>query len=303
MTRAALAAVAVAAVAAVVAFLVLSGSVGGGGKSGGRSGGLVVVVSFPDLEDDVRLLACSSDVVRSLAPPGVDPHSYHLSVEDYQLLRRADLVISTGHAPFEVELAEKVPASKLIVIPSLLEKLGGRILLNPNTGKENLHMPIYDPENYKLFMKYVAERLAELNPKCKSHYLAALRNVVERIDKLERSAPRLNVSAVASAPPAQYAVEWMGVRIVRLLVPEHGVPPSTSDVRAVQDLLKGGKVGLVVVICDNNGRPLGPADKRLVELAREYGVPSICVPAPYLPGSIPDKLAKVVGEVKALAAG
>ena len=64
------------------------------------------MVSFPNLAYDVGLLACEDDRIVSLAPAGSDPHEYQLTPEDVELLRRADLIISTGHVPFEARIKE-----------------------------------------------------------------------------------------------------------------------------------------------------------------------------------------------------
>jgi zinc/manganese transport system substrate-binding protein len=302
--RAAVAALAAVIVAAVVAYasLQLAGRHAGHGQAGAEGGrGLFILVSFPNLAYDVKPLLCNGDEVRSIAPPGSDPHSYQLTLRDYELLRRADLVISTGHAPFEVKMSEKVPADKIIVIPDVIREHGGIILVNPDTGKENLHMPIYDPRNYEIFIGFLAEKLASLNPHCRSHYLAKAEDVIARVRQLENRAPHLNVTAVASVPAAQYAVEWMGIHIVKLLVKEHGLAPTPEDVKTVESLLAKGRVKVAVIVVDGKGEPLSPADRKLEALARRYGVPVLRVPAPFLPSSTLEKLEAVVEEAEKLA--
>jgi zinc/manganese transport system substrate-binding protein len=296
MARAvAIAALAVIVAAALAAYLLLKSS------GGGERHGLIIVVSFPNLVDDIKPLLCQGDRVYSLAPPGSDPHSYQLTVKDYRLLKEADLVITTGHAPFEVEVAKKTPKSKLIVIPYALKASGGKILVNPNTGQENLHMPIYDPENYKIFIRIVAVKLASLNPKCKNFYLSKSKEVESEVDNLVAKAPRLNVDAVGSEPPVQYAVSWMGIHIVKFLLSEHGLSPTPSEITAVRDLLSKGEARLVVIMVDSKGEPLTPVDAKLESIAKKYNVPVLKVPAPYLPGSMLEKLKIVVSEVEGLA--
>jgi len=140
---------AVLAAAAVTAYMTLQRKAGTV-----EHGGLLVLVSFPNLADDIKPLLCSGDQVRSIASPGIDPHSYQLTLNDFKLLRKASLVITTGHAPFEVEIEKKLPESRVIVIPKVVRKAGGIILLNPDTGQANLHMPICDPRNYRIFIRF-----------------------------------------------------------------------------------------------------------------------------------------------------
>ena len=97
--------------------------------------GLLIVVSFPNLAYDVELLACEDDTVISLAPPGMDPHDYQLTPSDVELLRRADLVISTAHAPFEVDIRRLVEEGRLsTVLVELPHVPGVRLLVNPITS-------------------------------------------------------------------------------------------------------------------------------------------------------------------------
>ena len=258
-------------------------------------GGLIVLVTFSNLVDDVKPLLCGGDRVEALVPPGVDPHSYQLKPSDIEKIRNADLVISTGHAPFEVKLRNLVPSDKLVEIPRIK---GIRLLRNPDTGQPNYHMPIYDPRNYIVFIDYVAHRLAELRPGCANHYLSAARSVAERVEALASRAPKLNVDAVGSVPPVQYPVEWLGVHVRLLLSPEAGVPPTPAILEKAKRMLSSGAVAVVMV---RGGEPATPIDARLESMARELGAPVLRVPAPFLPGSIPSKLEVVVEEASRLA--
>ncbi|ABM80236.1 metal ABC transporter substrate-binding protein [Hyperthermus butylicus] len=294
---AAIAATLVLVAASFTAYTILSR---GGNWTSSKNQGLIVVVSFPNLIDDIRQIVCSDDTVYSLAPPGVDPHSYQLTLRDYELLRRASIVVSTGHAPFETALAEKASSDKLIVIPDILREHGGRILVNPDTGKLNLHIPIYNPYNYRIFIGYLGERLAELRPSCAEVYRSNVAKVLERLNNITTVAPQLNVTAVGSTPSIQYAVEWLGIHVVKLLVREHGVGTSTEDLAEVKRLFEAGKAKLAVVMVLENGKPATPADEKLAELAEEYGIPILRVPAPYMAGSVLDKLEAVVAEARNL---
>ncbi len=262
-----------------------------------QSSGLKIVVTFYNLIYDVKPLLCSGDQVEALVPPGVDPHSYQLSPADVEKVKRADLVISTGHAPFEVKLRNLVPRDRLVEIPRIE---GIKLLRNPDTGQPNYHMPIYDPHNYIVFIDYVAHRLAELRPSCSSHYLSAAEKIKESVMSLIRRAPRLDVDAVGSLPPVQYPVEWLGIRVKLLLSPEEGVPPTPGILEEAKRMLREGAVAVVMM---RGGEPATPVDARLMSMARELGAPVLRVPAPFLPGSIPSKLRVVVEEAAGLRAG
>ncbi len=256
------------------------------------------MVSFPNLAYDVGLLACEDDKIASLAPAGSDPHEYQLTPEDVELLRRADLIISTGHVPFEARIKELEKEGEISgVLVELLHVPGVKLLVNPATGQPNCHMPIYDPENYKAFLAYLANLLAELRPSKAEAYRQKASEIIERINAIVRETPMLNLSAAADMPAAQYAVSWLGVRLCFLVVKEHGTPATPGDLLRLEEALADGSVSLVV-ICE----PVkSSASRQLEALAEEHGVPILRVPSPLAPSSILDKLAEISLRAKDLA--
>jgi zinc/manganese transport system substrate-binding protein len=279
-------------VAIVAAWALLSGSSGGSEESAEK--GLLIVVTFPNLRDDVRLLTCKGDKVVALVPPGADPHQFQLTPQAVETVKKADLIISTGHAPFELKLRDIVSEDKLIEIPRIN---GIKLLRNPVTGQPNYHMPIYDPSNYRVFVKYVAEKLGEARPDCRDVYRRNAEKVITELNRLVQEAPRLDLIAVGSAPPVQYAVSWLGLKVEWLLSPEHGVPPSPSGIEKARELLREGAVA---VIMETEGGLATVADRKLLELAEATGSPVMRIPPPYAPGPVIDKLRAVVESAKKL---
>ncbi len=261
--------------------------------------GLLLVVTFPSLTSDVKQLLCPQDRVISLVPPGVDPHTYTLSLEDIEEAKRADLVISTGHAPFEIKLRGYINTKRLVEIPRIP---GMRIENIIGTSSPNLHMPIYDPHNYIVFVNYVAKRLAELRPACSSHYLAMARKVSNKVVEITESSPRLNVQGVGSTPLVQYAVSWLGIRLKALMMtsPEAGI--TGQQFEKVKGLLASHRAEIAVIVSSSPGKctPMGKADEKTLALAKQYKVPVLCVPSPLVQEPIPDKLEAIIVQVKAL---
>ncbi|KSW11389.1 hypothetical protein CF15_00545 [Pyrodictium occultum] len=268
-----------------------STTVTGGGK------GLLVAVTFPNLKYDVEQLLCSDDSVYPIASSAIDPHEYQLTPEDISHVKKADLVISLAHAPFELKLRDIVESSKLLEVPNIP---GMRFLINPDTGKRNPHMIIYDPGNYIVFVKAVAEKLSALRPSCRKHYLEKAAWIEEQIKALMSSIPKLNATAVASLPYTQYAVSWMGIRVVKLLKKDAGVQVTPKDIEEVEKLMKEGKAKLAVIAVFN-GEPATPADEKLLELAEKHNVPVLRVPSPFGPGTMVNKLRAVVTDVEKLS--
>ncbi|HIP25359.1 MAG TPA: ABC transporter substrate-binding protein, partial [Archaeoglobus profundus] len=99
----------------------------------GSAKGLTIIVTFPNLEEDIKLVA-PKDVIKSIVPVGVDPHTYQLTPDDIESLKRADVIISTAHTHFEMKIKKMVEngeiKAKLVEIPEIP---GIKILKNPVT--------------------------------------------------------------------------------------------------------------------------------------------------------------------------
>jgi len=257
--------------------------------------GLLIVTTFPNIADEIKQIACEGDVVISIAPYGVDPHSYQLTPENIELLSKADVIISTAHAPFEISIGEMVRNKELkgalIEIPKLEEI---KILINPSTGKPNYHMPIYDPHNYKAFIKRVANTLAMLNPKCYQTYMEKAEKILQEVRDITSNASFTNLVAVADSPPTQYAVAWLGIKVKYLLIKEHGVSATPSDLLKIEEAISKGEVKLAVILSPTSQA----VSKKLEALAKKYGIPILYVPAPFSRGTIPEKLKVIIAQLK-----
>jgi len=259
--------------------------------------GLLIVTTFPSIADEVKQIACKEDTVVSLAPYGVDPHSYQLTPENIELLTRADVIISTAHAPFEVSIREIAQSIQLKAVLVEIPKLKGiKILQNPATNKPNYHMPIYDPSNYETFIKAVADTLANLNPKCFETYKENAEKIIQKIRVLKAYANYTNITAVADTPPTQYAVSWLGIKIKYLVIKEHGVSATPSDLLKIEEAISKGHIKLAIVLSPVNQA----ASKKLEELAAKYDIPVLYVPAHFSKGTFLEKLNTITSQLKAI---
>lgn len=257
---------------------------------------ILVVSTFPGVSDDIRLLTRGCDTIKvvPLAPPGSDPHHYSLRPGDVKLLDNASLVVSTGHAPFEKSIAKYVPQDKLIVIP----EIPGIHILRLPTGAVNLHMPIYDPRNYAVFMNYIAGKLETLDPNCSKIINKNKNYIFRNISILENYTNIMNgTPAVASSPLAEYPASWLGINITVYLSLQPGASAIPPDVIGrAEETLKNN--GLAIIIVDQEGAPVGQVDKSLEALALKYNAKILKIPAPYLPEPTLDKLETIASQVK-----
>lgn len=255
--------------------------------------GLIVVTTFHNIADDVEQLICSNDKVYALVPPGIDPHDYQLTPNDYELLNRANIIVSTTHTHFELKIAELVKSGHLKSVLVEIPKITGiKLLMLPNTDVLNYHAITYDPDNYIIFITNLSNILIAMRPECREDYVIKLHKVSSVINDIKGRSRNINLSAVASSPLVQYAVTWLGIDIKKFVIREHGVAPLPADVIAIEELLKNRLVDVVIV-----SEPGEEADRLLCDLAHKYSMPIIKVPSYASPGSTPTKLSMVVDQV------
>lgn len=253
--------------------------------------GVRVVATFSNLVHDLKLISCPRDEIDYLAPPGLDPHDYELRPSDLEKLKGADLILSLAHAPFEISIRELISKgeikAKLIEVPSIE---GIRIYNNPLTGQPNYHMPIYDPMNYLVLMRKLRESLKELNPTCSETYDTNYLEVESRIKSLMMEVRRINLTALASTPIAQYALEWIGIKVKFLLMKEEGLSATPSELSEIYRAARNKEIGIVITVGDEST----PVNLKAIEIANEFGIRRVNVPSPLEGSSIPDKLTKLI---------
>ncbi|MEZ0393610.1 MAG: zinc ABC transporter substrate-binding protein [Desulfurococcaceae archaeon] len=261
---------------AVALMILLLSPVGQVLAAGSSQRGLTIVVTFPSLYADVRALSCDVDNVISLVPPGVDPHEFELSPGSVRELAEADVIVSTLHAPFELQIhnlwAQGALRATLIEIP----KLGLRFFENPVTNATNYHMPVFDPFNFMIFARALSTTLAKLNPSAASCYEQRLLTILTNISTIIARAPPFACNAVGEAPFVQYSVEWAGINVVGLIMAEEGIEAPPSILSQYNAMAASGALGCVVL----SEPPASPsAHDYLVRFANEYHLKAITVPS------------------------
>ena len=255
---------------------------------------VLVIVTAPPLRGDIERVVCSGDVVVSLIPPGVDIHEYQLTTKDLELLKKASLIVSTGHTSFEFKIKELVERGELsATLLDILEIPGLKLSKNPVTGQLNYHMPVKDPSNYALFISHLVEELVSLNSEraeCYySNYIKLLRELYTSVLIHRDDYTGL---AVVDSPHSQYYVEWMGFRVVWILKYEEEVPVTAESLEVFRELLVNGSVR-VVFVTENF-----PHYSFIVEEASRHSVLVVKTPSPTSSVSILDGLKQVVEQLK-----
>lgn len=253
-----------------------------------------IIVTFSSLKPDVEQLICTGDQVEAIVPSNVDPHSYELRPSDVLKIKEADLIISTGHTYFEREIEELAREGEIrgevIVIPKIP---GIRLKLNPVTGQFNMHMPIYDPNNYKVFLMYLKNKLKTINPKCSEVYEKKTRDIINKVNELIEKVPKFKKKALAVSPLAQYAIEWLNVEIEGILLKEREAPLTPQDIVKFERKVSSQKVDLIIIVEDD---PL-QAREKVKEMAENYNIPILLIPSPLRYNTIPEKLNEIINRM------
>ncbi|MEB3860441.1 MAG: zinc ABC transporter substrate-binding protein [Desulfurococcales archaeon] len=258
------------------------------------SRGLVVVATFPGIEEELERLACSDDIVVT-ASFSADPHSPAVRPSFARALERADVIILMAHTRLD-ELAEVIggDATKINVEEYSIElaEIGG----TPIT-----HYPIYDPINYASFLREVAESMSAKRPECAAHYRAVAEELASTVME---SYKRLNGSlsgkpAIVSSALAANAVGWLGLDIKAIISmgPESQVSPRI--LKEAEEALAHGAIA--VVMTDDRGKPLGRPSEWLLEKAEEYNTPIILVETPFSQGSLASKIEQVAMQAASIS--
>lgn len=253
-----------------------------------------IIVTAPPLKGDVERVICTGDIVISLVPPGVDIHEYQLSISNLELLKKASLIVSTGHTSFELKIKELVERRELsAILLDTLEIPGLKLSKNPVTGQLNYHMPVKDPVNYVLFISRLVEDLASLNPeKAECYYSNYIKLIRELYTSVLVYRGDYTGLAIVDSPHSQYYVEWIGFKVVWMLKYEEDIPVTTKSLEVFREFLANNSVKVVFVAEDF------PHYSFIVEEASKYNVLVVKTPSPTSNVSILDGLKQVVEQLK-----
>ncbi|MCE4614078.1 MAG: zinc ABC transporter substrate-binding protein [Desulfurococcales archaeon] len=261
-----------------------------------QSNEILIVSTFPSLVDDIKLVTCANETVETIVPKGVDPHDYQLTPRDAGLLKKATVIVSTGHAPFEIKIRNLVESNETRAILIEIPKMPGiKILNNPVTGEPNYHMPIMDPYNYILFMEKLVTVLNQVDPKCASIHVQNLHKVNAEIEQLLKFKGEYNMTVIASDPTVQYEVSWLGLKVKYLFVIEHGTPASFDELNKINKALTSKEVHCIIA-STSTSRQLQDLINSIS--AGSFNVRIAYIPGPLADGSIPEKLNETITDLQ-----
>ncbi len=248
----------------------------------------ICTLGAPALADPVKVVAAENfygdmasqigganvAVTSILSNPDDDPHLFEASPTTAIALSDAKIVIANGvdYDPWMEKLlsAHKAPGRKEIVVGALVGRKAG----------DNPHL-WYDPTYMKATAKALVADLVAADPAHKADYeqgeakfIASLKPLDDKLATMHKSYAGQPVTA--SEPVFGYQAKLIGLDVHNekyALAVMNNAEPSPSQVAAFENDLKGKKVKVMLY----NAQASEPAVGRLVQMAKDNGVPIVGV--------------------------
>ena len=238
--------------------------------------GPVRIVAAENFYGDIagQLAGPSATVSSILSNPDQDPHLFEASPAVARDIATADIAIANGldYDPWMGKLLAASPRQgrQSVVVASLLGRGAGD---NPHVW--------YDPATMPAFARALASDLARADPAHDAEYRRRLAAVLDSLRPIEArvaalrarfaglpvAAPEPGFGAMADA----LGLQTREARFQRAVM--NDTEPAASDVAAFEDDLRQRRVRLLVF----NSQATDAAARRLLDLAREAGVPVLGV--------------------------
>ncbi|RLE50378.1 MAG: hypothetical protein DRJ31_01635 [Candidatus Methanomethylicota archaeon] len=211
-----------------------------------------VAVSINALLGIVKAVGGDRVNVYTLLPEGVEPHAFQATSELVQKALNADLLVLTGHFPFEQQLLKAV--QKPYVSLEDYEKCGLKLLMLTwgGSNKTNLHGYWLSPENAIAIAEAVAKKLSALDPVNSQYYHDNFISFKERVlvvfedaKKTIESCGLKGVRVLATFPSEQYILEPLGIEVDDFIVRGENIFISGSDLARLYEKVVKGEVKLI----------------------------------------------------------
>jgi zinc/manganese transport system substrate-binding protein len=259
----------------------------------------VRIVAAENFWGDVASQVGGADVAVTsvLTNPDQDPHLFEASAETAKALAGARIVIVNGadYDPWMEKLikANKAPERREIVVASLVGRRAG----------DNPHL-WYDPAYVETTAKALAADLAAIDLAHKADYAKGEAAFVDSLKPLNDKiaamrAKYAGIPVTASEPVFGYMARLIGLNVTNekfALAVMNNAEPTASEVAAFENDLKGRTVKAMLY----NAQASEPAVQRLVQMAKDNGVPVVGVSETEPPGSAYQKW--MLGQLDALDA-
>ena len=250
------------------------GAAGPGGRNQGANGRIPVVAAENTWGDIASQIGGKHATVRSLIiDPNADPHLYESNAKDAYSISVAPIVVLNG-AGYDDFASKLIGASgrKPIVVSA-------QRVMGMNAPGQNPHL-WYDIEKVPAVALAIEKAFEKVDPKNAPDYKAnlqtfdaSLKEVSSIIDQIKARYAGQPVAYTERVP--QYLLEQAGLKIMTppgfATAVEDGNDPSPSDAAAMEELITGHKIRLLLY----NKQAITPVTQRVRALAQKNGVPVV----------------------------
>ncbi|MBI1977842.1 MAG: zinc ABC transporter substrate-binding protein [Candidatus Omnitrophica bacterium] len=222
-----------------------------------------VVATITTLADFIQQVTGDLADIYTIAAPKRNIHFYAPTPKDVLKVKKADVLVHTGldleawrpplletagnarflgEAKFEIDVSKGI---KLVEVPTILSRSQGDLHIFGN--------PHYwvDPENAKIMLETIANRLSELYPEHASEFqknAKAYRNKIdEKMKEWLAFMEQFRGSSVITYHKSwPYFADRFGLKIVEQLEPVPGIPPTAKHLAKLRSLIPEKNVKLII---------------------------------------------------------
>jgi zinc/manganese transport system substrate-binding protein len=263
--------------APLFAAVVLAAGCGSSGTNAGATGVVRVVAAENFWGDIARQIGGVHVAVSSIInDPTADPHQYESDARDATVVSRADVVVKNG-AGYDDAVGKLLAVTSkhgrvVVSVDAVLHRTGDGV--NPHFW--------YDLPQIPVVAAAIESALAGADPGDRAAFATGERRFVASLAPLDRVLARIRTrypgAAVAYTERVpEYMLGAAGLNVVSppgfAQAIEDGNEPSAQDTQAMDDLVSGGRVRVLLY----NAQTTSPVTDHVQDLARRSGVPVVAV--------------------------
>ncbi len=223
-----------------------------------------VAVSVAPLQGIVEGVGGDFAQVSTLLPEGVEPHAAQLPQSSIDAADSADLLVLTGHFPWEEQLLEQVDTPAIDIVD--YEKFGAVLLPMPGSdgkldplaqdqdhGNKNIHSYWLLPRNAIAIANATRDKLDELVPERSDFWASSFQRFVDDIGEFQDLVLLMDeeyrfsdLHAVVVFPAEAYVAEVFGIQVVAVLEAGEDVFISGADLLTIQTGLANGSIDIIL---------------------------------------------------------
>lgn len=233
-----------------------------------------VAVTIPDMAIIVREIGGARVEVKSVMPPGADPHSFSLTPQDREVLEEADLIVLANSELLHVE-------------ESIKENYAGKEILDfPDYGATLLDFPSCSdcPHGYWLYFdnilaiaKAVRDELVMMDPEGSAFYASNYDDLLSRVERAKadiletsRELGLYGKSVVTAVPGVNYIVLNAGMKVGATLLKEGTGFISGEELAGIERGLEEGRY--IGVVCPESMKEAKPGELS-EQISKDTGSP------------------------------